>query len=62
MPITVPYAENPAVVSTALTEYYNAMVVLFKKTKNGMNENKSEKLLEIMPIPEIKTMETTIHI
>ena len=56
MPLTVPYIENPEMVTATLTTYYDSLVDLFKKNNDKNAKNKLDIPIETVAIPEIKTM------
>ncbi len=57
MPLTVPYVENPEIVITTLTAYYDSLAVLLDEYKNNTPNNTLPEKIEVLAIPEIKTME-----
>ena len=55
MPLTVPYCENPEMVTATLKTYHDSLEILYNK--NEKSKNKLNEKAETMSIPEIKTME-----
>lgn len=57
MPMTVPYEENPEMVSLTLTNYYKSLTVLLRDYEDIGTKNELSNKVESIPITEIKTME-----
>ncbi len=57
MPLTVPYNENPEMVNSTLTSYYNSLLILLNENENSSSHTTLHEKVEVVAIPEIKTME-----